>query len=60
MKNDGLIGHGTNTTLSDFDLARVQKPIDNVKAGLDDHANKAVAPADIVTNDLIDKSITLK
>jgi hypothetical protein len=60
MKKDGLVGNGSNTTLGDFDLTRVQKVIDNVKAGLDDRANKAVAPADIVTNDFIDKSISLK
>jgi hypothetical protein len=60
MKADGLVGNGTNTTLGDFDTARVQKTIDNVKAGLDDRANKAVTPADITTNDFIDKSITLK
>ena len=60
MLADKLVANGTDTTLGNFDIARVQKTIDNVKAGLDDRANKAVAPADIASNDFIDKSIGLK
>ncbi len=60
MKDDKLVSNGTDTTLGNFDTARVQKTIDNVKAGLDDRAKKDVTPADIMTNDYIDKSIGLK
>lgn len=60
MKDDKLVSNGSDTTLGNFDTARVQKTIDNVKAGLDDRAKKDVTPADIATNDFIDKSIGLK
>ena len=60
MKKDGLVGNGSNSTLGDFDLARVQKTVDIVKPTLDDRGNKAVTAADIATNDFIDKSIGLK
>ena len=60
MKDDKLVGNGSDSTLGNFDTARVQKVIDNVKPGFDDRANKAVTPADITTNDFIDKSISLK
>lgn len=60
MKDDKLVGNGSDTTLGNFDLARVQKTVDIVKPGLDDRANKAVTAADIATNEFIDKSIGLK
>ena len=60
MKDDKLVGNGSDTTLGNFDTTRVQKTIDNIKAGFDDRANKAVTAADIATNDFIDKSIGLK
>ena len=60
MKDDKLVGNGSDTTLGNFDIARVQKTVDIVKPALDDRGNKAVTAADIATNEFIDKSIGLK
>jgi hypothetical protein len=58
MLKDKLVANESGT-LGAMDTARVQKAIDNLKAGFDDRANKAVTPADISTNQFIDKSIKL-
>jgi hypothetical protein len=60
MKADGLVSNGSDSTLGNFDLKRVQTTIDNLKNSLDDRGNKAVTPADLVTNEFIDTSIGLK
>lgn len=60
MLDDELVSNGSNETLGDFDLERVQTTIDNLADSLDDRANPDVTPEDIVTNDYIDESITLE
>ncbi|MGE0881299.1 MAG: hypothetical protein AB7L13_16095 [Acidimicrobiia bacterium] len=60
MLKDKLIGNGSDATLGNFDLTRVQKTIDTIKKGFDDRANPAVTANDIVTNQFIDTSIGLK
>ncbi|MCU1677001.1 MAG: hypothetical protein JWM93_1759 [Frankiales bacterium] len=62
MKDLKLVGNGSNSTLGDFDLARVTSTIDVLKPIF--AAKKQAVPADltaesIVTNEFIDPSITL-
>jgi len=58
MIEDELIGN-ENGSIGGFDMARVQKTIDNVKSGFDDRANPDVKAEDIATNQFIDESIAL-
>ncbi|MDQ1683122.1 MAG: hypothetical protein QOH99_1663, partial [Frankiaceae bacterium] len=62
MKDLKLVGNGSNSTLGDFDMARVTRTIDVLKPIF--AAKKQAVPADlkaesIVTNQFIDPSITL-
>ncbi len=58
----GLVSNGTNSTLGDFDLARVQKVLD-IDTPIFQKQKPAPAegltPAKLVTNEFIDKSIGL-
>jgi len=62
MKKLGVIGNGTNRTLGDFDMARVQKVID-ITGPIFARAGKPIAnglrPQDVFTNEFIDPNIGL-
>ena len=62
MKRYGIIGNGPNTTVGDFDPARVQKIIDILRPLLAAQ-NRPIAaglrPGDIATNEFIDPRIGL-
>lgn len=64
MLEMGALSNGEDDTFGNFDLARVQEVIDlmaplYVEAGMDS-LNPDVKPEDIVTNEFIDPSISLK
>jgi hypothetical protein len=59
MKRDELVGNGSDQTVGNFDLERVQTTIDNVSDGFDERANPDVTPEDIVTNAFIDETISM-
>jgi hypothetical protein len=63
LKDLGLVSNGSNTYIGDFDQSRIQRMIDiltpifasqkkPIKAGL--------KPADVYTNEFVDKKIGLK
>lgn len=63
MKETAVIGNGTNKTIGDFDLTRVQKLIDIVRPifeGQKTPVKAGLKPEDLVTNEFIDPSIGLK
>jgi hypothetical protein len=63
MKENGILGNGTNRTIGDFDMSRVQRIIDIVKpifAGQKKPVKDGLKPADLVTNEFIDPSISSK
>jgi hypothetical protein len=63
MKETGVMGNGTNKTIGDFEIARVQKLIDIVTpifAGQKTPVKAGVKPEDLVTNEFIDQSIGQK
>jgi hypothetical protein len=57
LVDDELVGNGSDETLGNFDIERVQGTIDNLSDNLGDAANPDVAPGDIVTNDFVDETI---
>ena len=60
LKDVGIAGNGTNKTLGDFDMNRVQKIIDIVTpilAGQKRPVKQGLKPADIATNEFIDTKI---
>jgi hypothetical protein len=59
MKADELVSNGSDETLGNFDLDRVQTTIDNISDSLDERAKEDVAPEDIVTNAFVDETISL-
>lgn len=59
MKADELVSNGSDETLGNFDLDRVETTIDNISDSLDERAKEDVAPQDIVTNAFVDESIGL-
>jgi len=62
MKKLSVIGNGTNRTLGDFDMARIQKVID-ITTPIFARAGKPPAtglrPQDVATNEFIDPSVGL-
>jgi hypothetical protein len=63
MKDNGILGNGTNRTVGDFDLARVQRVIDIVRpifAGQKKSIKEGLKPGDLVTNEFVDPSIAAK
>jgi hypothetical protein len=62
MKKLGIIGNGSNRTLGDFDMARIQRVVD-ITAPIFARAGKPVSgslrPQDIGTNEFLDSSIGL-
>jgi hypothetical protein len=59
MRTDELVSNGSDETIGNFDLERVQTTIDNIADSLDDRAKEDVAPEDIVSNAFVDESISL-
>jgi hypothetical protein len=59
FEDDELVSNGSNDTLGDFDLDRVQTTIDNLRPNFDDRADSDVTPESIVSNDFVDESIGL-
>lgn len=60
MQELGLVGNGSNDTIGDFDLDRVQEVIDLVTpifAGLDTPPADGITPDTLYTNEFIDESI---
>jgi len=60
MQDNGILGNGTNKTVGDFDMARVQRIIDIVKpifAGQKKPIKAGLKPEDLVTNEFVDTSI---
>ena len=60
MGKTGIIGNGSNDTIGDFDMSRVEAIHAAVAPHLDERADPDVVPADVVTNAFIDPSIGLK
>lgn len=60
MVESGIIGNGPNATIGDFDMDRVAEMLKIVKPRLDERADPAVKPEQVVTNRFIDPSIGLK
>jgi len=63
MKDNAILGNGTNRTVGDFDMSRVQRVIDIVRpifAGQKKPVKEGLKPADLVTNEFIDASIGIK
>jgi hypothetical protein len=63
MKDNGILGNGTNRTVGDFDMARVQRVIDIVRpifAGQKKPLKDGLKSADLVTNEFIEPSIGIK
>jgi hypothetical protein len=62
MKKLGIVSNGTNRTIGDFDMARVQKVIDIV-GPIFARAGKPIAsglrPEDVATNQFIDPGMGL-
>ncbi|HEY4027842.1 MAG TPA: ABC transporter substrate-binding protein [Candidatus Dormibacteraeota bacterium] len=62
MKKLGIIGNGTNTTLGDFDMARILRVID-ITGPIFAREGKPIAPGlrpqDVATNEFLDASIGL-
>lgn len=59
MREAGIIGNGSNDTIGDFDMDRVQTIFEIVAPNLDERADPDVQPGDVVTNRFIDPSIGL-
>jgi hypothetical protein len=59
FQDDELVSNGSDDTLGNFDLDRVQTTIDNLRPNFDDRADPDVTPTDIVTNDFVDERIGL-
>jgi hypothetical protein len=63
MRRLGVVGNGPNATVGDFDEARVAQVIADTLPALAENevqsVKPGVAPADLVTNRFIDKSISL-
>jgi hypothetical protein len=58
-----LIGNGSDGVLGSFDNARVKGLIDRLVPVFESQGTKpkpGLAPADLVTNEFLDKSISLK
>jgi len=63
MKDNAILGNGTNRTVGDFDLSRVQRVINIVRpifAGQKKPVKDGLKPADLVTNEFIDPSIGVR
>jgi hypothetical protein len=63
MKENGILGDGTNKAIGDFDLARVQRLIEIVKpifAAQKKPVKDGLRPQDLVTNEFVDQSIGVK
>jgi len=63
MKDNGVLGNGSNATVGDFDPARVQRIIDVVSpifAGQRTPVKDGLKSDDLFTNEFIDTSIGLK
>lgn len=63
MRDNGILGNGSNSTLGDFDRARVQRIIDVVTpifTGLRKEMRAGLKAEDLFTNEFIDTSIGLK
>jgi hypothetical protein len=62
MKRYGVLGNGGNTTIGDFDIARVQKTIDIVRplfAAEKKPIKNGLRPGDVATDEFIDPRIGL-
>lgn len=59
MKSDELVSNGSDDTVGNFDLERVETTIDNISDGFDERADPDVTPEDIVTNAFIDETISV-
>lgn len=55
----GIVGNGPNKTLGDFDVARVERVIGQLRPMLDIRAKPNVTAQDVVTNRFIDPTIGL-
>ncbi len=63
LKELGLVANGTDGVLGSFDTARVQRLIDRLAPVFEARGTKpkpGLRPADLVTNDFLDRSISLK
>jgi hypothetical protein len=63
MKDNAILGNGTNRTIGDFDMSRVQRVMDIVRpifAGQKKPLKAGLKPEDLVTNEFIDTSIGIK
>ncbi|WP_253913389.1 hypothetical protein [Pseudoruegeria sp. HB172150] len=60
QKERGIVGNGTNDTIGDFDMERVEEMFGIVKPWLDERSNPDVVPDDVVTNRFIDPTIGLE
>jgi hypothetical protein len=63
MKDNGIVGNGSNKTIGDFDETRVQKIIDIVApifAGQKKPVKAGLKPTDLATNEFIDTTIGAK
>jgi hypothetical protein len=63
MKDNGIMGNGSNKTIGDFDTARVQKLIGidtPIFTGQHVQLKAGVTPNDVVTNEFIDTNIGVK
>ena len=60
MVASGIIGNGPNGIIGDFDMDRVAEMLKLIKPRLDERADPAVKPEQVVTNRFIDPSIGLK
>lgn len=60
MKDQAIMGNGTNQTVGDFDMDRVEAMFEIVKPWLDERADENVTPQTVVTNRFINTEIKAK
>lgn len=60
MVEAGLVGNGSNDTIGDFDMEKVETMYGIIAPSLDELADPDVTAADVVTNQFIDPTIGLE
>ncbi|OSP55839.1 hypothetical protein [Pseudoruegeria sp. SK021] len=60
MVDEAIVGNGSNDTIGDFDMDRVQIIFDFLAGSLDERANPDATPEMVITNRFIDPTIGLK
>lgn len=60
MREDGIIGNGSDDTIGNFDMDRVNRMLEIVRPSLDERSDPDVTAEDVVTNRFIDPSIGIR